>query len=112
MRNVRVARTIDPGETVQLGNLPPLHVLVEARPARTPAGREAGVIGFNIWMAAVDVPIAAAIDRFRSADGLVIDLRGNPGGLALMMNGFAGHFSPSRWCSARCRRARRPCSSR
>ena len=91
-REVRVTRARETGESVQLGNLPPLYVHVEARPARTPAGREAGVIGFNIWMTAVDQPVAAAIDRFRGADGLVVDLRGNPGGLALMVNGFSGHL--------------------
>ena len=32
-------------------------------------------------MPAIDVPFAQAIDTFRTADGLVIDLRGNPGGL-------------------------------
>ena len=43
-------------------------------------------------MTAIDAPIAAAVDRFRQADGLVFDLRGNPGGLALMITGFAGHL--------------------
>jgi carboxyl-terminal processing protease len=35
--------------------------------------------------------VAAAVDQFRNADALVFDLRGNPGGLALMVNGIAGH---------------------
>ena len=48
----------------------------------TPGGGTAGVIGFNVWMTAVDPEFQKAIDRFRSADGIVIDLRGNPGGLA------------------------------
>ena len=64
---------------------------VDAHEQRTPAGRRAGVIAFNIWMAQVDAPIAAAVDTFRAADGLVIDLRGNPGGLAAMIMGVAGH---------------------
>jgi carboxyl-terminal processing protease len=50
------------------------------------------VIAFNLWMPAIAEPFAAAIDRVRSADGLVIDLRGNPGGLADMMRGIAGHI--------------------
>ena len=37
-----------------------------------------------------------AMDRFRGADGIVIDLRGNPGGLAAMIMGLAGHFLPER----------------
>jgi carboxyl-terminal processing protease len=49
------------------------------------------VIAFNIWMTAIADPFARAIDAYRHADGLVIDLRGNPGGLAEMIRGIAGH---------------------
>ena len=48
--------------------------------------------GFNVWMAAVDAPFQRAIDEHRGAAGIVLDLRGNPGGLAAMMMGIAGHF--------------------
>jgi carboxyl-terminal processing protease len=54
------------------------------------------VIGFNVWMTPVNGPFQQAIDRFRGADGLVIDLRGNPGGLAAMIMGLAGYFLPDR----------------
>ena len=60
--------------------------------ATTPGGGTAGVIRFNVWMAAVDREFQRAIDRFRAADGIVIDLRGNPGGLAGMIMGISGHF--------------------
>ena len=43
-------------------------------------------------MAQIDKPIADAVDEYRHADGLVIDLRGNPGGLAAMVQGIAGQF--------------------
>jgi carboxyl-terminal processing protease len=43
-------------------------------------------------MTAVDRPFGDAVDRFKDADGIVIDLRGNPGGLAAMIMGIAGHF--------------------
>jgi carboxyl-terminal processing protease len=89
--DLSVRRTMAAGETVQLGNLPPMQVLVEPRAQKTPAGRRVGVIAFNIWMAAINDPVAAAVDQFRNADGLVFDLRGNPGGLALMVGGIAGH---------------------
>jgi carboxyl-terminal processing protease len=36
------------------------------------------------------------MDRFRTADGIVIDLRGNPGGLAAMIMGISGHFLDER----------------
>ena len=88
---IDVIRTRKAGETVQLGNLPPLRVRTSVREARTPSGQRVGVIGFNVWMIAVGAPFAAGIDTFRDAEGLVIDLRGNPGGLAEMMRGLAGH---------------------
>jgi len=47
-------------------------------------------------MARVRKPFEQALDRFRSADGIVIDLRGNPGGLAAMIMGIAGHFVADR----------------
>jgi carboxyl-terminal processing protease len=90
--DVRVSRSMGAGETLKLGNLPPLRVAFEQREARTPAGKRAGVIWFSVWMTPVSDPFEHAIDAFRHADGLVIDLRGNPGGLAAMMRGIAGHF--------------------
>jgi carboxyl-terminal processing protease len=91
-RALSVARSIDAGEVVTLGNLPPLPVTFDARALATPRGRSVGVIAFNIWLTAVSERLDAAIDRFRTADGLILDLRGNPGGLAAMMNGLAGHL--------------------
>jgi carboxyl-terminal processing protease len=80
------------GEIVTLGNLPPLSVRTEIRELRSPGRRRVGLIRFNLWMTAIDAPVAAAVDQFRRADGIVIDVRGNPGGLAGMMSGIAGHF--------------------
>jgi len=62
----------------------------------TPGGGKAGVIAFNVWMAAVDARFQHAMDQFRAADGIVIDLRGNPGGLAAMIMGLSGHFLSER----------------
>lgn len=91
-RRVGVVRTREAGEVVTFGNLPRLTVRTDVRELRSPAGRRVGVIAFNVWMTAIDAPVAAAVDAFRAADGLVIDLRGNPGGLAAMMSGIAGHL--------------------
>jgi hypothetical protein len=81
-----------PEETVTVGNLPPLAVKVESQELTSPGGHRAGLIRFNVWMTAIDGPVAAAVDRFRQMDALVIDLRGNPGGLAVMMSGISGHL--------------------
>ncbi|MEP6914428.1 MAG: S41 family peptidase [Acidobacteriota bacterium] len=91
-----VARSLDrrpeQGQPVTVGNLPTMFVRVESERKQTPAGGTAGLIRFNVWMAAVDAPFQKAVDEFRSADGMIIDLRGNPGGLAAMLMGISGHF--------------------
>ncbi len=91
-RVVTVTRTLEAGDIVTLGNLPPMRVRVDTREVTTDAGRRVGVIAFNIWMTTIDAPVAQAIDRFRLAPGLVLDLRGNPGGLADMIRGISGHL--------------------
>ena len=93
-RTIKVARGGGTGEIVTLGNLPPLEVQFSATERRTASGKQVGVIGFSIWMPLISERFADAIDRYRGARGIVIDLRGNPGGLALMMTGIAGHFFP------------------
>ncbi len=89
-KTVTVTRTEESGQVVKLGNLPPLHVTVDTRELRSPGGRAVGLIAFNYWMASVNGPIGAAVDRYRQDAGLIIDLRGNPGGLAGMISGVAG----------------------
>ena len=91
-----VPRRLEAGEPVTVGSLPTMFVRVSSSVATTPRGAKAGVIGFNVWMAAVDREFQAAIDRYRLADGIVIDLRGNPGGLAGMIMGLSGHFLAER----------------
>jgi carboxyl-terminal processing protease len=91
-----VERRQERGEPVTVGSLPTMFVRVSSSLKPTPGGGTAGVIGFNVWMTAVDPPFEKAMDQFRSADGIVIDLRGNPGGLAGMIMGVAGHFMTER----------------
>jgi carboxyl-terminal processing protease len=92
----RIVRRFESGEPVTVGSLPTMFVRVSSSAATTPRGAKAGVIGFNVWMAAVDREFQIAMDKFRSADGIVIDLRGNPGGLAGMIMGLSGHFLAER----------------
>lgn len=102
-----------PGDVVRFGGLPALHARLTSRwiaaeelataelatteasgAAARPAGDELsiGLIAFNIWMVPVAAPFHQAIDTFREADGLIIDLRGNPGGIGALAMGLAGHF--------------------
>ena len=89
-------RQLEQGTAVTVGNLPTMYVRVDKRKETTPAGAAVGVIRFNVWMAAVDAQFQQAIDEFRHADGIIIDLRGNPGGLAAMLMGISGHFVAER----------------
>jgi carboxyl-terminal processing protease len=91
-----IARWRQQGQPITVGNLPTMYVNVTSEERKTPAGKRAGVIGFNVWMAAVDRPFQLAVDEYRDASGIIVDLRGNPGGLAAMMMGIAGHFIPER----------------
>lgn len=93
---IAIERRAETGQAVTVGNLPTMFVRVEKERRATPGGGSAGIIRFNVWMAAVDAPFQRAVDEYRQADGIVIDLRGNPGGLAAMMMGISGHFVPRR----------------
>ncbi len=95
---VRMAlqRRSESGNPVTVGSLPTMYVRVEHEKRSTPSGATAGVIAFNVWMPAVDAEFQRAMDQFRRADGIVIDLRGNPGGLAAMLMGISGHFLTER----------------
>jgi carboxyl-terminal processing protease len=93
---VSLPRRTEIGSPVTVGNLPTMYVRVEREKKTTPSGGTAGVIAFNVWMAAVDAEFQKAIDEFRHSDGIIIDLRGNPGGLAAMLMGISGHFVADR----------------
>jgi carboxyl-terminal processing protease len=93
---LEIDRRVEGGQPVTVGNLPTMFVRVRSERAVTPAGRSAGVIAFNVWMTAVDPLFQQAVDEFRSSSGIVVDLRGNPGGLAAMLMGISGHFIDER----------------
>jgi carboxyl-terminal processing protease len=92
LHDVTLQRQPESGEPVTIGHLPTMFVRVESERRKTPGGASAGVIRFNVWMTAVDREFQRAIDSHRNADGIVVDLRGNPGGLAAMLMGISGHF--------------------
>jgi carboxyl-terminal processing protease len=89
---VPFARVIEAGQALTLGNLPTFHVRVATHEDVTPAQRHVGVIAFNLWMTPINQAVDDAMERYGHDDGLVIDLRGNPGGLATMITGVAGHL--------------------
>jgi carboxyl-terminal processing protease len=99
-RTVDVGYEADTRPTSKFGNLPPLPTdlawrhLDETERDRWGAGRtEIGLVRFNIWLIPVARAFDAAMDGLRGSDGIVIDLRGNPGGIGAMAMGIAGHFT-------------------
>lgn len=89
---IDLSRRPVPGTPVKFGNLPTFFAHLESEQFIDEDGTTVGVIRFNIWMTAIAKPFHEAIDQFRGADGIVIDLRGNPGGVGAMAMGIAGHF--------------------
>lgn len=97
--NRRVALALDrvepKGNRYAFGNLPEFPVWMESRTIETD-GAKIGYVGFNAFL---DPPnlmpqYQKAIEGFiaEGVDGAVIDVRGNPGGIAAMAMGMAGWF--------------------
>lgn len=81
------------GTLSQFGNLPPIAGLVTVKRVQSPtANKCVGVIGFNIWLPALVPDLERAVDSVRTCDGIIVDLRGNPGGVGAMVMGFGGYF--------------------
>jgi carboxyl-terminal processing protease len=89
---LRLVSVVAPGEPVRFGSLPTVFLRFEKERRAGPGGASVGVLRFNAWMAPIMRQLDAAVDSFRTMDGIVLDLRGNTGGLGAMMSGVAGHF--------------------
>lgn len=95
--SVSMTRRPVPGRWIRFGNLPPFPAEVETEERVAADGTtRVGVLRINVWMVPLMADIDAAIDRFRDHDGIVLDLRGNPGGVGGMVAGVAGHFHDDR----------------
>ncbi len=86
-----LVRAPERGQPVKLGHLPTMFARLEDHRVER-AGRAIGVIAFNVWMTPVSRQFDEAMDRLRDTSGIVIDLRGNPGGVLTMVMGLSGHF--------------------
>ena len=87
----RPVREASRGLITKFGNLPPLAVDLTWQRLRR-AGRTIGVIRFSLWMPALAPAFDAALDSLRGSDGIILDLRGNLGGVGGMVTGISGHF--------------------
>ncbi|MGE5816300.1 MAG: S41 family peptidase, partial [Acidobacteriota bacterium] len=95
-REIRIERRAETGQPVTLGTFPTLRVRTAQRSLRAASGAEVGYVRFNVWLTPVDGVVARAVDEHRDAQGMIVDLRGNPGGLAAMLMGIAGQFIADR----------------
>jgi carboxyl-terminal processing protease len=75
------------GQAARFGNLPPMHVFFEEKKFGN-----TGYVHFNMFLDLVRVmsSFGNAVESCMHCDGLVIDLRGNPGGIGGMAMGMAG----------------------
>jgi len=81
------------GVMTKFGNLPPMRVFSEHERVAGPGGASVGVIRFNYWMPAVAAGIDSSVHALRGSDGIIVDMRGNFGGVGAMAMGVAGHFT-------------------
>jgi len=89
-KHVELDRVEPKGKKVTFGNLPEQRVYFESKKL---AGG-AGYIHFNEFLDPVSImpKFEAALKEFENAPGIVLDLRGNPGGIGIMAMGIAGFF--------------------
>jgi carboxyl-terminal processing protease len=91
-RTIRVRRDAGAGDLLAFGNVTLRNARLNTAKLSTRSGQPVGLIGFTMWMGAISEPFAEAVDTFRGLDGIILDLRGNPGGVMGMIVRFSGHF--------------------
>jgi carboxyl-terminal processing protease len=92
---VRLVADRIPGTPVRFGNLPTMFAELRYEAVALDEGC-AGMIAFDVWMTPILPRLQEAFDALRDCDGIVLDLRGNPGGVAGMVMGVSGYFMDER----------------
>ena len=91
-----LVRTPLSGRLTQFGNLPPIVVTAtgarETVRARGQRPRSVALITWSAWFPALSPTVDTLFFANRDADALIIDLRGNPGGVIGMLSGISGHL--------------------
>ena len=88
--DLKIAETAPRGAKTHFGLLPTQYVWVESRKLEG----NAGYIAFNMFLdpARLMPAFEEALKSFQKSDGVIIDIRGNPGGIGIMAMGLAGWF--------------------
>lgn len=89
-KHIELQRTEPRGTLVRFGNLPEMRVYFESRALPD----SAGYIRFNEFLDPENIipKFEDALKGFAKAPGVILDLRGNPGGIGIMAMGIAGFF--------------------
>lgn len=89
-KHIELERTPPKGTLVHFGNLPEMRVYFESRALPD----NVGYIHFNEFLdpGSMMPKFEAALKTFAKAPGVILDLRGNPGGIGIMAMGIAGFF--------------------
>jgi Periplasmic protease len=88
--DLKIGEAAPRGAATTFGLLPTQYVWVESRMLEG----NIGYIAFNMFLdpARLMPAFEEAIKNFQRADGVIIDIRGNPGGIGIMATGLAGWF--------------------
>lgn len=92
---VPVTLGLPSGTATTLGNLPTMFVTFSSRRITgEPGARDVGYLTFSTFLdpSRIMPQITKAVTSFNDCAGIIIDLRGNPGGIGAMAMGVAGHF--------------------
>jgi carboxyl-terminal processing protease len=86
----QIERSEPPGSLARFGYLPPMHVWFQSRKVAS----NIGYLTFNLFLDPSHLmpEFGHALQSCADCAGIVIDLRGNPGGLGIMATGMAGWF--------------------
>ncbi len=90
LKHIELERTSPKGTLVRFGNLPETRIYFDSRTLADGVG----YIHFNEFLDPVSIMprFEAALKGFRGSPGVILDLRGNPGGIGIMAMGIAGFF--------------------
>jgi carboxyl-terminal processing protease len=83
------------GLPTKFGNLPTVYVSLDTRRIPGTQGqRDTGYLALSMFFdpARVMPQITQTVKSFADCDGIIVDLRGNPGGIGAMAMGVSGHF--------------------
>jgi carboxyl-terminal processing protease len=88
--DLKIAEAAPRGARTKFGLLPTQYVWVESRKLEG----NVGYIAFNMFLdpARLMAAFEDALKGFQQTEGVIIDIRGNPGGIGIMAMGLAGWF--------------------